>query len=166
MTERRAGPELPEVLDEFADECVQLRMGAALPEVDSATGDVFAALLDVRRRMDRVEELLSTVLKLRAMAARKHTALRISADDAWDDAAVRQRQQTVRDEYSSAKERTAATNLAVLDMRRLERTSRVDLELCDGVVEQIRLRFRGLADLRQDLHSIIKLRQFESTLDR
>lgn len=158
--------ELGAVLESYTAETVQLRMDAHLPGAHATTQTLLDALLDVRQRLDRVEELLGNVLRLRATCTRKHTAVRIQVDDAWDDAAVRQRASSVRDEYSSAKERTAATNLEVLDLRRLERTADSDARLCDEAVEFIRLRHRGLADVRQDVLAIIKARQFESTLDR
>jgi hypothetical protein len=141
-------------------------MAAELPRGDASTGAMLDALLDVRRSLDRMEELLATALHLRGIFARKHTVLRIQVDDAWDEVAVRQRRAAARDEFSSAKERTAATNLEVLDARRLERTADLHLRLCDEAVESVRLRHRGLSDVRADLLAIVRIRQFESSLDR
>jgi hypothetical protein len=164
MSDEETG--LRPTLDRYVTECVHLRMGAQLPRPDAATGELLDALLDVRRRMDRVEELLATTLQLRGMAARKHTVFRIQVDDAWDEVAVRQRRHAARDEFSSAKERAAVANLEVLDQRRLERTADVDARLCDEAVETIRLRMRGLSDVRQDILAVVKIRQFESSLER
>lgn len=158
--------ELSGLLDDYRAEVIELRMGAVLPGAYASTQDLLDSLLDVRQRVDRVEEILGNVLRLRATAALKHTAIRIQVDDAWDEAAVRQRASSVRDEYSSAKERTAATNLEVLDLRRIERVADGVTRRCDEAVEFIRLRYRGLTDVRQDLLTIIKARQFESSLDR
>lgn len=157
---------LGDLLDNYRTEVIELRMGAVLPGAYASTQDLLDSLLDVRQRVDRVEEIFGNVLRLRASSARKHAAVRIQVDDAWDEAAVRQRSSSVRDEYSSAKERTAATNLEVLDLRRLERTADGDTRRCDEAVEFVRLRYRGLTDVRQDLLTIIKARQFESSLDR
>lgn len=157
---------LRSLLGKHIDESLRLRMGAQLPRPDASAGELLEALLDVRRRMDRVEELLATALHLRGMAARKATALRVQAEDAWDEAAVRQRAAAVRDEYSSAKERTAATNLEILDLRRLERGADVHARLCDDAVEAIRLRLRGLGDVRQDVLAVLRTRQWETSLDR
>lgn len=158
--------ELRSVLSRHNDECIRLRMGAVLPRPDASTGELLDALLDVRRRLDRMEELLVTVLQLRGLAARTHTALRIQADDAWDEVAVRQRQAAVRDEYSSAKERAAAANLDVLDLRRAERAGERTLRLCDEAVESIRTRYRGASDVRQDILAVVRIRQFESAMER
>lgn len=158
--------EVRRVLDEYNNESVGLRMGAKLPGAHATTETLLDCLLDVRQRLDRVEELLGNALRLRTESHRQHTACRIVADDAWDQVAVQQRQSSVRDEYSSAKERTAATNLEVLDLRRAERKAEQLTRICDAAVEFLRLRYRGLADVRQDVLQIIKARQFESSLDR
>lgn len=158
--------EIRRVLDEYTLEAVALRVGAKLPGAHATTETLLDSLLDVRQRLDRVEELLGNALRIRTEAHRQHTACRVVADDAWDQAAVSQRQSAVRDEYSSAKERTAYSNLEVLDLRRAERSAEQLVRVCDSAVEGIRLRHRGLADVRQDVLAIIKARQFESSLDR
>lgn len=158
--------EVRRILDEYSNESIALRMAAKLPGAHATTETLLDCLLDIRQRLDRVEELYGNALRLRVEAHRQHTACRIVADDAWDAAAVGQRQSAVRDEYSSAKERTAATNLEVLDLRRAERKAEQLVRVCDAAVELIRLRHRGLADVRQDVLQIIRARQFESTLDR
>lgn len=147
-------------------EALDLRMGARLPATDASTGILLEALLDVRSRLDRVEEILANALGLRSMAARKHTAIRSAVEDAWDAAAVRGRSAGVRDEYSSAKERAAAANLEVLDLRRLERVADSQFRRCDEAVELVRLRLRGLQEVRQDILAVVRIRQFESTLER
>lgn len=159
-------PTLRDTLSRHVDESVRLRMGAQLPRPDASTGELLDALHDVRSRLDRVEELLATVLVLRGMATRTATALRIQVDDSWDAVAVRLRTSAARDEYSSAKERAAAVNVEIIDLRRLERKADGDARLCDEAVESIRLRLRGLQDVRQDILSVVKIRQFESSLER
>lgn len=154
------------LLAKHVEESVRLRMGMQLPQPDASVGELLEALLNVRQRLDRVEELLAVTLELRGMAARKHTVCRIAVDDAWDLAAVRQRQAAVRDEYSSAKERAAATNLEVLDLRRVERMTDLHERLCDEAVESLRLRLRGLQEVRQDILAVVKIRQFESAMER
>lgn len=161
-----SGDDLSTLLDDATGEVVKLRMGVALPGAHATTEALLDVLLDVRQCLDRVEEILGNTLRLRAFTSRKHTVCRIAVEDAWNEAAVRQRASSVRDEYSSAKERAAATDLDVLDLRRVERAAYGSFRLCDEAVEFIRLRHRGLADVRQDILAIIKARQFESTLDR
>lgn len=158
--------ELSPALAQLVAEAAQLRLAATLPGAHASGDELLGSLLDVRAKLDRMEELLGNVLRVRAHALARHTVARIRADDAWDEAAVKQRSAAVRDEYSSAKERAAATNLEVLDLRRTERAADADARACDEAVEQIRLRYRGLADVRQDIHTIVRARQFESTLDR
>jgi hypothetical protein len=153
-------------MEALVSECVHLRSAAQLPRVDASSGELLEALLDVRRRLDRVEELLATALQLRSVASRNHTLRNIQVDDRWDEVAVRLRQSAVRDEYSSAKERAAAANLEVINERRTERVARLSLALCDDAVDRIRLRMRGLQDLRQDLLALVRMLQWETTIDR
>ena len=159
-------PDLRSTLAAMVDESLRLRMAAQLPKPDASTGELLDALLVVRSSIDRMEELLATSLQLRGFAARKHTVCRVQVEDAWDEVAVRTRQSAVRDEYSSAKERAAAANLEVLDLRRLERRAQRDLQICDEAVESIRLRHRGASDLRQDVLAVIRIRQFETAMER
>lgn len=154
------------LLDKYVSEARKLRLEVALPGAHAGGVQLLECLLDVRSRLDRMEELLGNALRLRGSAVRRHAAVRAEAEDAWDQAAYRARSTGVRDEYSSAKERTAATNLEVLDLRRAERAADADARACDAAVEQIRLSYRGLSDVRQDVHLVVRARQFESTLDR
>ncbi len=158
--------ELHAALVSATQEIVVLRSSVVVPGAYATTSDLLDAVLDVRRRLDRVEELLGNLLRIRAEAKRKHTAVAIAVEDAWDAAAVRARNSSVRDEYTSARERTAATNLEVLDLRRAERSADEDARRCDEAVEFARLRYSGLTGLRQDIIAIVKARQFESSLDR
>lgn len=159
-------PDLDALLTDYRRETTTLRMGVQLPGPHAAPETILDCLLDVRKRLDRVEALLGYTMQLRAEAHRTHTAVRIVADDAWDEAAVRLRSMGVRDEFSSAKERTAATNLEVISERRVERKAAEAARSCDEAVDYIRLRHRGLADVRMDLLSAIRSQQFETTLDR
>lgn len=161
-------PEVPidVILDDILDEVVRLRMEITLPSVEASGTTLLESLLDTRRRLDRIEELYANTLRIRAHLAAVHTAVRIETEDAWDTAAVNHRQHGLRDEYSSAKERTAAANLHVLDLRRVERTADKRLRAADAAVEFVRARLRGCEGVRQDLLAILRNRQFESTLDR
>jgi hypothetical protein len=158
--------DLPSALSRLVDDAIGLRMGAQLPRIDAAPRELSESLLAIRASLDRMESLLATALQLRGLAARQHTVADISVSDAWDQVAVRQRQSAARDEYSSAKERAAATNLEVLDLRRVERDAHRRLDLCDEAVDSIRLRHRGLQDVRADCLALIRLMQFESSLER
>jgi hypothetical protein len=157
---------LEKVLAGLVDDAVRLRMGAQLPGLDASPRELQECLLAVRAGLDRMEAVLATALQLRSLAARQHTVSDISVSDAWDEVAVRQRQSAARDEYSSAKERAATTNLEVLDLRRVERIAERRLRFCDHAVDSIRLRHRGLQDVRADCLALIRMLQFEMTMER
>jgi hypothetical protein len=158
--------DLPSALSRLVDDALRLRMGAQLPRLDASPRELSESLLAIRAGLDRMESLLSAALQLRSLAARQHTVLNIQVGDAWDEVAVRQRQSAARDEYSSAKERAAVTNLEVLDLRRVERDAHRRLDLCDEAVESIRLRHRGLQDVRADCLALIRMLQFEYSMER
>lgn len=158
--------QVSERLRNFRDEVETLRAGCVLPGPHTSPQDVLNCLLDVRQRLDRTEELYRLTLMLRNAVHRSWTTHRHAVEDAWDTAATESRKGAVRDEYSSAKERQAMTNLAVLDLRRSERELGDAARVADEHVETIRLMHRGLADIRQDVLAILRAQQFESTLDR
>lgn len=160
--------DIRELLSGYAGEALDLRFAGGLPGPQSAPKQILDALLDVRRRLDRVEALLGRAVRIRARCARASAAAKAAADDAWDRAAQRGRSAPVArgDEFSSARERHADANLAVLDERRAAREAAGLADHADEAVEVLRLAHRGLADLRQDVMAILRALQFESHLDR
>ncbi len=158
--------DLGQTLDDAMREAVALRIGGNLPGPAATVGEVLECLLDVRQRLDRLEELYGNAMRIRAEAQRVLTACRIEVEDAWDAAAVRNRRAFDRDEYSSAKERIAYANLEVLDLRRAERIAERNARRCDEATDFLRLRYHGLGRLRQALTAGIRALQFEQSLDR
>ena len=158
--------ELLAALDKMVLEVEDLRSGTALLATHSSPQFVLEALLDCRQRLDRVEELFRRCLRIRGHLRRVAAISAASCADAWDKAAADSRTAGARDEYSSAKERAAVANLAVLDLRRTERLDSGALSRAEEVVEVVRVAHRGLADFRQDLLAVLRAQQFESTLDR
>lgn len=154
------------LMEEHIKEAVIMRMGVKLPNELASMTDLMDALLDARRRLDRIEEILGSTLRWKASTNQVWTACKVELENAWDEAATKNRAAAARDEYSSARERAASVNLAVLDLRRAERKAEQDAKLCDETVEYIRLRYHGLAGYRQDLIALVKARQFETSLDR
>lgn len=149
-------------------EALDLRFGGALPDSSAGNKQIVDTLLDVRRRVDRVEEVYGKAIRLRAEARRQHTAVKAVVEDAWDRSAVAARRASVGrgDEYATARERHAMANLDVLELRRDERSAGQVVDVCDEAVEMLRLTYRGLVDLRQDFLAILRSIQFETTLDR
>jgi hypothetical protein len=155
-------------LNSFVTEALKLRFDVHMPSVGASPEQLSESLLDVRRRLDRVEDLVGRSVLLTAACRQGYLALKADADDDWDQALVRQRKTPVghNDEFAAAKERYALATMDVLDKRRIERSAR---ELADHAVaatEVLKLSLRGLSETRQDLLGLLRHIQFETTLDR
>lgn len=150
------------------DEALQLRHGV---QVEGAVGDqhqILDTLMAVRVRVDRVEELLNRAMITRGVIARASSHAKASTAEAWDRAVIKQRKGPVSldSDYLGARERYAMANLETLELRREEQKLGESQSLADQIVEQIRITYRGLTDLRQDLLTMLRAAQFETTLDR
>lgn len=165
MTEQ---PDLVTMLEAQRREAVKLRFEVTPLPITATVPQVLASLLDVRQRLDRVEELLGQAVRVRAAVHRQRALDQAAADDDWDTAvtAARAAPVTRGDEYSSARERAAAANLSTMSARRTARRSVELAQRCDEAVDLIRLSHRGLGDIRQDHLAILRALQFETTLDR
>lgn len=159
--------ELNATMFDYFTEAKQLRDGLpAMPDTHAAPYEVHDYLLDVRRRLDRVEHLLGAAARVRSAARGFATRAGYEADDEWDAAIVKINNRPVVREFSSARERAAEANLATLDARRRARESAAYLAIADDAVESLRLIHRGLDGVRHDTLTILRLVQFESHLER
>ena len=156
-------------LDGYTSEALTLRFAAdPLPGSHATPQQILGALTDTRRRLDRLEELLGFAIRLRAATHRVHAQATATHDDAWDAAVVDERNAPVArgGDYTSARERHAYANLAVLDHRHTQRRAADLLSSCDEAVDLLKLTHRGLDGVRHDLGTILRTITFESTLER
>ncbi len=161
--------EIPAVLDEYLSEAQDLRTSLPpMPDTQAAPAEVHDYLLDVRRRLDRMEHLLATAVRVRGRVRRAAANATHQADDDWDEAILKVRAAPVRrhDEYSSAKERSAEANLATMTARRAARAAADLASTCDEAAEVLRLLHNGLDNVRRDTLTVLRLVQFESHLER
>ncbi len=163
-----AAPDLPTVLGSYVTEALQLRLGVDTSRSGVAPALTLEHLQDVRRRLDRVEELLTRGIRVRARAQRAAAAAQAAVDDAWDAAIRKVRAAPVQagGEYSSARERHAEANLAVLDLRHAARRAHETAHHCEEAVEVIRVAHRGLDGVRGDALAVLRTLAFESHLER
>lgn len=163
---------LTEELDSNLTEAIGLRFQGELPTFDADPAELVAALQDIRRRLDRVEELVARGLRLKGRADRLRALTTAQAEDAWDkkiDELRGTRRGPVsrdRDEYSSAKERYAEANLATLDLRAAARQANDTANQVSSHVELLKHLQRGLDGTRHDINTALRTLAFESTLDR
>lgn len=160
--------DLRTAIEGYVREALDLRFAGELPKPGLDGALLTGLLLDVRQRLDRVEELLARALRIRGHARRQADHVSAVAEDALDGAIVRARTApAIRgDEYSSAKERLAHANLQVLDERRAARAAAELAHHCDEAVDLLRLTQRGLESTRHDHLALLRALQFESTMDR
>ena len=144
-------------------ELAELRRLPPLPGVHAAPSELVEYLLDVRRRQDRVEELLGRSMRHKVATQRTLDEAKTAAEEEWDRVAVANKN---ANDYTSAKERAAEANLATLDLRRQVRKAEDALAVANELVEQLRLAHRGLDSTRQDIHTILRALSFESSLER
>jgi hypothetical protein len=173
MADAQRGPvttsTLSGVLDDMMAEARTLRSGLeAMPGTAAAPHEMHDYLLDVRRRLDRIEQLVAIITRIRGNARRFCATAAAHAEEAWDEAITRIRSAPVRrgDEFSSARERAAEANLATITERRAAQDAADAAAWCDETYDHLRLLYRGLDGVRHDTLQLLRLLQFESHLER
>lgn len=161
---------LAERMDPLVAEARELRSTLPpMPDTHASVADMHDYLLDVRRRMDRIEYIVGLVARIRAAVKRLAVSTGEAADDAWDEAIVAVRNKPVRranEEYSSARERAAEANLDIFAIRREARNAAENLAHADEALDAVRLIHRGLDGVRHDTLTVLRLVQFESSMER
>jgi hypothetical protein len=158
------------VLQEHVAEALSLRFpetGLRLETMDPQ--EVLNALLDARKRSDRLDEILANVTRMKHRAARSKTAAAYAAEDAWDHSLAMQRSTTVRrnsQEFEGPRERYSKANLDSLEEQRESRTSERQLAIIEEAYDVIRQAKFGMDGWRSDLVSILRTLSFESHLER
>lgn len=156
----------------WVEEALELRHGeagdpkGALTPVDQSDGVPVLndALLRVRLRSDRVDELLSKITLARGRAKRAKDAATFSAETALMTAT--QHHSARRVEFSSAKEREAEAKLDSLEQLRIAHQSERLVSITNDAYEVINQKHWQLDAIRKDLRATLHSLQFESSLER
>lgn len=174
MLEESDDSQLSERLNAWVGECVILRFGredeeVTLPPVTATPQEVLNSLIEVRKRLDRVHEIMAQSTRLKSRAIRNKFAAKYEAEDAWDHALEKQRMQSVRrnsSEFEGPKERYSKANLESFKEQRTARQAEVLASKVEEADEVIRQCHWGLDTLRQDHLTMLRTLGFESTLER
>jgi hypothetical protein len=154
---------------EMLDEALTTRQTIMAP-LGSNPDELLAALADVRARLDRVEELLASGLRLRGQARRAAEDASFAADVAWAQALESIKSAPVRrggsDSFEGPRERYAQADLAIFDAKRHTRALARQASEMDDYVEVLRLTLRGLDGVRSDLLVMLRAFQVEARLER
>jgi len=143
-----------------------LRAGLTLPALGDGPGGLLEVLVDVRSRLDQVEEFLTQLTCLRGAARRATRQAKDAADDGWNASVTGGQRRRGDFGEAAPRERYAQADLAVLDRRREERRMAYRVSVAEEAVELTQLAYRGLSDTRRDLHVLLRAIEIEHSLER
>jgi hypothetical protein len=118
----------------------------------------------VRQRADRVDFLLSNLLRARGRARRAETGAAWAAERAFDEAA--QNGQARRVEFASTFEKKANANLDSFEQRREAHLAGRLVSVTTEAYEVVNGIHWQLEAIRKDLRSVLNALQFEANLER
>ncbi len=150
----------------YIDEATDLRFASEFPAAQASPQQFMEFLVDVRQRLDRLEELLLATARIRAAAQRKKAVANALASEAWDRASQKLRSGRRQDDYLGAKERYADCNLESFTEQRAARAADALFALADEAYDYLKTAHRGLDGVRHDVISIVRSFSFESNLER
>lgn len=155
-------------LSSLADEALELRSQSSMPGSEATPQEVLNSLLDQRWRADRMEAILTEVIRLRGRVGRATAQCKAAADDVWTQALVDARKSSAKrgDQFEGPRERYADADLVALSQRRELRKAENLLSLADEVSEIMKTASRGLSDIIQDHRTWLKALQFQSYLEK
>src|SRR4051812_12689120 len=157
---------IEEQLAPYMTESAELRYGFVMPPITASPQEWLEALLDARRRQDRVEHFLSQVLRGKFRGERAKDAADAQAGDVADTHTQRQASSPIRQEFVSAKEKASAANLAAFEERRTARQTAESLSHVREAYEFVNAARWGLEGVRKDIHATLRAIAFEQSLDR
>jgi hypothetical protein len=161
--------ELAELVESGRTELSSLRNGVTIPLPSQGPQVFLSALLDVRGRLDRMEEVFRSLIRLKATVDNINSDLSFEADTAWAEALARASSKSsarITGEYHGPRERYAEADLAVLDLRKRQRDIAKRVAGFQAYLDEVRTAHRGLEGVRQDLLAALRSFQFESSLER
>lgn len=136
------------------------------PVPRSAPQDYAEFLLQVRAVQDRVEELVGSSLSLRHMSRRWAIDHEAGADDAWAARSAQDRRSGAAREFTSARERAADTDLAVLPQLQRARAAAKFRDEMEEIHGRLQVIYRGLDATRQDLGNFLRAQSWEKAMER
>jgi hypothetical protein len=153
-------------LEVWTTEVVELRFQEGdNPDPTDSPQETLLKLQRVRQRVDRVEEILLSVTRVKGAAHRQAAISKALYDDRWDQAANEAARSPVRQEYQGPRERYAQFNLTALVEKHKSRQDENTCMTVDTAYDVVKLASSGLNGLRQDLLTVLRALQFQSTLE-
>ena len=146
---------------------LRAQVSARFPAHGAPVPSYIEALHYTRAAQDRVEELLGHAGTVCSWARRWHVSAAEDEAAAYDRAVAAMRR-TGRDagEYRSARERQADVGPRILQEHNRTRSAKALLDDLEAVRERIRTAHGGINGTRQDLSTLLRSVQWESSIDR
>lgn len=154
--------DLPPKLSAMLEEAAGLRQMVRGGDIKESPTDLHNRLLDCRAALDRVEEILTDLSRLKAKTAQAVSERQDLYDDRYAQVATAP---SGHAEYSTGKEREAKYSLSLMDEQlNLRKAVRMDSEL-GAAVDYVKTLYWGLNGVRNDLDSRIRLIVLEGQLE-
>lgn len=152
--------------NEAITEALELRFVELTVGPHSAPGQVMEEEWTVRARLERVDELLLQTYRLKESLKRGSAAAKADYDDAWDTELHRINNSITgrMGDTMSIKDRTAQVNLKLITQKRAQRSADEILSFANEAYYLIKEVHEGLQSTKQDLQSVIRVFQIESSV--
>ncbi len=149
----------------WVEECVELRKKLqGVFSNDDGPAKVHEALLRARAVLDRVEEIVVTLTRLKGRTHSAYVTARHALKEA-EDAAYTKRSVGFG-EYVTGRERDAwASTQTVTERLEFKRLERLDSEV-GAALEACKIIFRGIDGVRRDADTRLRFMTFERQLER
>lgn len=154
-------------MDSWTEQSIILRQ-FEVPLATAPPADVLERLVEVRGKLDGLEEIYSQAIALRGTVRRGDNAAKDKERDAWDEEYQRRKQagRFHDSDYKSGREKEAEINLAIRPVRLSSREIRDLLDAMNEVLDRLRVKYFALRDIREELLQRGRAVTFESHLDR
>jgi hypothetical protein len=151
LESQKTSSPLQSQLVEIIEKAIATRFDFELPVFDASLVRLQSATVDLTKRLNTLEQLLSNAIRAKAALDRRVTLLRMEHQSKWDEAISGKNKRPTFDTYATGKERAAEANLATFEsMRRLAQVEE-DQAYANEAVDIVRLHYYGLDKVRQDI---------------
>lgn len=155
---------LDERLAAWVDECLRLRRGLPEVHVSDSPKTLHQHLVSTRAALDRVEEIVVTVMRLKSHSRQGLLAAKYDLDEseikAYDSRTI------AFAEFSTAKEREAwVSTQTVPERAEVRRYTLLDAKVGDAL-EEVKFIHRAMDGVRRDADTRLRMMTFERQLER
>lgn len=154
-------------LETALKEALELRFSITLPESYSSPQEVIENLKDLRKIVDRLEELYLSTLRVKGELERSASSDKAIAEEAWAQAihTLNRASAANMESFSGPRERYAEADIETFDVQRAARKSANLASYAYDITESLRVAYRGADGARQDVLNWLRALNFQSHLE-